>query len=93
MMYWLRCRPGAALMIAGCVMFANAFALVCYSSRLMIPYGIFDHFLIGEINKFARNSIGVLLLADIGIGLGVLGLVTFCAGVWRATNRPAGRRS
>jgi hypothetical protein len=92
MMYWLRRRPGAVLMIVGCVMFANAVALVCYSSRLMIPYGIFDDPLVGEINRFARDRIGVLLIADIGVGLGVLGLVTFCAGVWRATNRPADRR-
>jgi hypothetical protein len=92
-MYWLRRRPGAALMIAGCVIFANAFALVCYSSRLMVPYGIFDDSVAGKINSLARNRIGGLVIADVGVGLAVLGLVVFFTGAWYATHRPAGRRS
>ncbi len=92
MFYWIRRRPGAALMIAGCIVFANAFCLVVYSSRLMNPFGkFFDNSLSGEINRFARNKIGVISIADMAIGLGVLGLVIFFAGVWRSTNSPANR--
>jgi hypothetical protein len=92
MFYWFRRRPGAALMVIGCVVFANAFSLVAYSTRLINPHGMVDSSLFGEINRFARHRVGVLAIADIAIGLGVLGLVIFFAGVWRATNRPAGRR-
>jgi hypothetical protein len=91
MFYWLRRRPGAVLMIAGCVIFANAFCLVCYSSNLMGAHDFFDSSLSGEINRFAHDRIGVLVIADMAIGLGVLGLILFFAGVWRATNRPANR--